>query len=137
MQDINSFNLNNNITIKENNLSNTGDLKEEQYQLLWSNSNNNIISNRTKKISAEEIETDGFIKYLEENKIFVKAFGGNLRMFIYSRLTNNSAIYLLAELVFNFQDSILTYTVKSTDTGNSNLSNNYEEYLLRILEPLL
>ena len=87
-------------------------------------------------MTAEELETDGFVKYLESNKVFVKAFGNidnKLKMYVYSKAAN-SGIYFLCELLFDFKEFDLQYTIKTVETVSLA---SYEEYLLKILEPLL
>ena len=59
---------------------------------------------RSLKISADEIDSAEFFKYLESENIFVKAFGESnkiLKMYLYSRETQNNN-YHFVEMTIDF-----------------------------------
>ena len=87
-------------------------------------------------MSADEIDAPEFVKYLEGESIFVRAYGEInkiLKMYLNSKevQTNN---YHLVELILDFNSLELNYTLKSL---NNNTSSKYEEYLMKIIEPIL
>lgn len=90
------------------------------------------------KLSVAEIDNDGFIQYLENEGIFVKAFVNidkSLKIYGFSPFnTPEGVLYLLVELILDFGTEELSYTVKS---NNRNAVPRYEEYLGKIIEPLL
>ncbi len=87
-------------------------------------------------MSADEIDAPEFVKYLEGEGIFVTAYGENknvLKMYLHSKeLQNNN--YHLVELFLNFNTLEINYNLKSL---NNNTSSMYEEYFMKIIEPLL
>jgi len=87
-------------------------------------------------MSADEIDAPEFVKYLEGESIFVRAYGElnkKLKMYLHSKesQTNN---YHLVELILDFNNLEVNYTLKSV---NSNTSSKFEEYLMKIIEPIL
>ena len=91
---------------------------------------------RSLKISADEIDSAEFFKYLESENIFVKAFGESnkiLKMYLYSRETQNNN-YHFVEMTIDFNTLELNYNLKSLNTS---ISSKYEEYLMKVIEPIL
>lgn len=87
-------------------------------------------------MSADEIDAPEFVKYLESENIFVTAYGELkkvLKMYLHSKETQNNN-YHLVELILDFNTLELNYTLKSL---NNNNSLKYEEYLMKIIEPIL
>ncbi len=96
----------------------------------------NIRSNRSLKMSALEIDAEEFEKYLDSEKIFVKArgeFNGTLKLFAYSIETQTNSFVLL-EMNLDFAAQELQYTVKSQLEG---VQTKYEDFLLKVIEPIL
>ena len=87
-------------------------------------------------MSADEIDAEEFVKYLESEKIFVQAHGqvkNVLKMYLHSKELQGNNFHL-TELILNFNSLEVNYSLKST---NSNNSSKYEEYLMKIIEPIL
>jgi hypothetical protein len=87
-------------------------------------------------MSADEIDAEEFVKYLESEKIFVQAHGqvnNVLKMYLHSKeLQGNN--YYLTELILHFNCLEISFNIKSTNFNNSS---KYEEYLIKIIEPIL
>ena len=91
---------------------------------------------RSLKISADEIDSPEFVKYLESENIFVRAYGEInkiLKMYLHSKETQNGN-YHLVELVLDFNGLELNYTLKSQ---NNSTTAKFEEYLMKVIEPIL
>jgi len=87
-------------------------------------------------MSAEEIDNEEFVKYLESEKVCVKAHGsGNdsLKFYMYSYEISTQSLFL-TELILDFGQYSCSYTVKSERNG---LQQSYAKYLDQILEPIL
>ena len=87
-------------------------------------------------MSVEEIDAPEFEKYLDSEFIFVKAsgeVGRTLKIYAYSNETFTDSIFLI-ELNLDFAYRELNYTIKSQKDG---LIYKYEEYLLKVIEPIL
>ncbi len=87
-------------------------------------------------MSADEIDADEFVKYLETEKIYVQAHGqanNILKMYLYSKELNENNFHL-TELILNFNNLEVDFNLKSTNSRNSI---KYEEYLMKIIEPIL
>lgn len=88
------------------------------------------------KISVEEIDAEEFVKYLESENVFVRAHGEvdkTLKMYLYSYEISNDA-YFLAEFIIDFKNMELNYTIKAM---NNSLIKPYENYFLKIIDPIL
>jgi hypothetical protein len=88
------------------------------------------------KISVLEIDSAEFVKYLESEAIFVKAYGdvdNVLKIYLFSQDNITSSFYL-AEVILDFNKQMMSYTIK---TENKNFITKYEEYFLKVLEPIL
>jgi len=88
------------------------------------------------KMSVEEIDIPEFEKYLDSERVFVKARGevsGILKIYAYSYHNNLDVIYLI-ELNLNFNNQEIDYTIKSQ---NSSSIPKYEEYILKVIDPIL
>lgn len=87
-------------------------------------------------MSADEIDAPEFVKYLESEHIFVKAYGEAnkiLKMYLYSKEKKYNNYHLI-ELILDFNTLDLNYTLKSL---NNNTASKYEEYFMKIIEPIL
>jgi hypothetical protein len=87
-------------------------------------------------MTVEEIDAPEFEKYLDGEFIFVKARGeveGALKIFAYSNETSTNSIFLV-ELNLDFPNQEVNYTIKSQKDG---LISKYEEYLLKVIDPIL
>ncbi len=87
-------------------------------------------------MSADEIDAAEFVKYLESENIFVRAFGEInkiLKMYLHSKETQSNNYYLV-ELILDFNTLEINYTLKSRNNSNAA---KYEEYLMKIIEPIL
>lgn len=87
-------------------------------------------------MSADEIDADEFVKYLESEKIFVQAHGqvnNTLKMYLYSKELQGENFHLI-ELVLNFSSLEVNYILKSTYPNNSS---KYEDYFMKIIDPIL
>jgi hypothetical protein len=88
------------------------------------------------KMSAEEIDAEEFVKYLENEKVYVKAHGtvnDVLKMYLYSYEVSTDTFFI-TELILDFRNQDCTYTIKSP---KDNLITKYEEYFLKVIEPIL
>jgi hypothetical protein len=87
-------------------------------------------------MSVEEIDAPEFEKYLDSEHVYVKARGeinGTLKIYAFSYESNTNTNVLL-ELNLDFPGQEVTYTVKSS---NETLIPKYEDYLLKVIEPIL
>lgn len=87
-------------------------------------------------MSADEIDAEEFVKYLEGEKIFVQAHGQSnkiLKMYLHSKELQGNYFHLI-ELILNFNSLDLNYNLKSS---NPNHSSKYEEYLMKVIDPIL
>jgi hypothetical protein len=76
------------------------------------------------------------VKYLESELIFVKAYGdveNELKLYLFSQ-DNITSSYYLAEMILDFNKQTLSYKIK---TDNKNLISLFEDYFLKVLEPIL
>lgn len=88
------------------------------------------------KMSVEEIDAPEFEKYLESESVFVMArgeVGSSLKIFAYSCETETETIFLV-ELNLDFSAQELSFTIKSQ---RGNLIPKYEEFFLKVIEPIL
>jgi len=86
-------------------------------------------------MSAEEIDTEEFVKYLESEKVYVKAHGNAndvLKFYLFSYEISTQSFFLI-ELLLDFGQFSCTYTIKSEKAG---LQYNYAKYLEQILDPI-
>ena len=87
-------------------------------------------------MSADEIDAEEFVNYLEGEKIFVQAHGESnkiLKMYLYSKELQGNCYHLI-ELILNFNSLNLDYSLKSSIPSHSS---KYEEYLMKIIDPIL
>lgn len=87
-------------------------------------------------MAVEEIDAPEFEKYLESEKVYVKARGevnGQLKIYAYSYESNMNLAVLL-ELNLDFPNQEVNYTVKCQ---NEKIIQMYEDFLLKIIEPIL
>lgn len=87
-------------------------------------------------MSVEEIDAPEFEKYLDSEFLFVKARGevnGALKIYAYSYELSTETIFLI-ELNLDFPNQEVNYTIK---TQKDHLIPKFEEYLLKVIEPIL
>ena len=87
-------------------------------------------------MSVEEIDAPEFEKYLESEHVYVKARGevnNVLKIYAYSYESSSDNI-VLVELNLDFPNAEVTYTVKSLNEG---IISKFEDFLLKIIEPIL
>jgi hypothetical protein len=87
-------------------------------------------------MSALEIDAEEFEKYLDSEKVFVKARGeinGTLKIFAYSYESNTNSL-VLVEMNLDFAGQELQYTVKAQ---NEAVVTKYEDFLLKVIGPIL
>jgi hypothetical protein len=87
-------------------------------------------------MSVEEIDAPEFEKYLDSEHVYVKARGevnGTLKIYAFSYESNSNS-YALLEMNLDFPGQEVTYTVKSPNEG---VIPSYEDYLLKVIEPIL
>jgi hypothetical protein len=86
-------------------------------------------------MSAEEIDNVEFVKYLESEKVFVKAHGNMndvMKLYLYSYEISTQSFFL-TELLLDFGQFSCSYVVKAERNG---IQNSYGRYLDQILEPI-
>lgn len=86
-------------------------------------------------MSAEEIDKEEFVKYLESEKVYVKAHGivNDVMKFYLFSFEISSQCFFLTELLLDFGQFSCSYTLKSEKNG---LQKGYARYLDQILEPI-
>ena len=87
-------------------------------------------------MSVEEIDAPEFEKYLDSEKVYVKARGeinGLLKIYAYSYEVNSNSIVLL-ELNLDFPNQDVVYVVKCQ---NEAIIPRYEDFILKVIEPIL
>jgi hypothetical protein len=91
--------------------------------------------NRKNRMSAEEIDTEEFVKYLESEKVYVKAHGNSndiLKFYLFSYEISTQSFFL-TELLLDFGQFSCNYSIKSEKNG---FQQSYAKYLDQILEPI-